>query len=330
MADSTPDTVVYVSNAGSKEVHVLAMNRQSGELSVIDKTAVPGTDKPSPTSMPLAVTPDHRFLYAALHSEPYSVASFAIDRETGRLKPPLGRAIGGQHGLYRDRPDRPVSCSAPPIRARSWRSTRSMRMARSTGRRRRSFRPNPEAHCIVIDRATRIATQTSLGGDIIMQWKFDPATGTLSPNTRLDRDQARQWPRHLAFHPNRRFLYLLTETTARIAGYTIDPDTGTLRDIEIVDTLPADFKEQPAAADLHVTPDGRFLYGSERKSSTLAGFRIDVTTGKLSAIGRFPTEKTPRLQRHRSAGPLSAFGRAGFKRDDGSRDRSANRRAVRC
>jgi 6-phosphogluconolactonase len=58
--------------------------------------------------------------------------------------------------------------------------------------------------------------------------------------------------------------------------------------------LPADFREQPAAADLHVTPDGRFLYGSERKSSTLAGFRIDDTTGKLSAIGRFPTEKTPR------------------------------------
>ena len=70
--------------------------------------------------------------------------------------------------------------------------------------------------------------------------------------------------------------------------------TGTLKDIEIVDTLPADFKEQPAAADLHVTPDGRFLYGSERKSSTLAGFRVDDTTGKLSAIGRFPTEKTPR------------------------------------
>jgi hypothetical protein len=85
MANATPDTVVYVSNAGSKEVHAFAMNRQNGELGVIEKAAVPGTDKPSPTSMPLAVAPDHRFLYAALRSEPYSVASFAIDRETGRL-----------------------------------------------------------------------------------------------------------------------------------------------------------------------------------------------------------------------------------------------------
>jgi 6-phosphogluconolactonase len=58
--------------------------------------------------------------------------------------------------------------------------------------------------------------------------------------------------------------------------------------------LPAGFKEQPAAADLHVAPDGRFLYGSERKTSTLAGYRIDPERGTLSPIGHFPTEKTPR------------------------------------
>ena len=59
MAESTPDTVIYVSNAGSKEISILAMNRDSGELQVIDKVPVPGTDKPSPASMPLAVTPEH-------------------------------------------------------------------------------------------------------------------------------------------------------------------------------------------------------------------------------------------------------------------------------
>jgi 6-phosphogluconolactonase len=57
MADSTPDTVVYVSNAGSKDVYVLAMNRDSGELTMLDKVPVPGTDKPSPASMPMAVSP---------------------------------------------------------------------------------------------------------------------------------------------------------------------------------------------------------------------------------------------------------------------------------
>ena len=64
--------------------------------------------------------------------------------------------------------------------------------------------------------------------------------------------------------------------------------------LQFVNALPADFKEQPAAADLHVTPDGRFLYGSERKTSTLAGYRIDPEKGSLTPIGHFPTEKTPR------------------------------------
>jgi 6-phosphogluconolactonase len=85
MADAPPDTVVYVSNAGSKEIGVFAMNRDSGELTMIDKVAVPGTDKPSPASMPMAVTPDRRFIFAALRSGDFPASSFAIDRMTGRL-----------------------------------------------------------------------------------------------------------------------------------------------------------------------------------------------------------------------------------------------------
>jgi len=86
MAQGTPETVVYVSNAGSKEVFVLAMNRATGALELLEKTPVPGTDKPSPASLPMATSPDKRFLYAQLRSEPYPVSTFAIDRTTGRLK----------------------------------------------------------------------------------------------------------------------------------------------------------------------------------------------------------------------------------------------------
>src|SRR5712691_2040033 len=87
MAQSTtPETIVYVSNAGGPEIHVMAMNRASGALDLIEKIAVPGTDKPSPTSMPMALSPDRHFLHVALRSEPFTVASFAIDRASGRLK----------------------------------------------------------------------------------------------------------------------------------------------------------------------------------------------------------------------------------------------------
>ena len=130
---------------------------------------------------------------------------------------------------------------------------------------------------------------------MIMQWKFDPVGGTLSPNTPAEiHTKAGAGPRHMALHPTGRFLYLITETTDTIGAYAINSATGVLTELQFVDALPADFKEQPAAADLHVTPDGRFLYGSERKTSTLAGYRIDPEKGTLSPIGHFPTEKTPR------------------------------------
>ncbi len=86
MAESAPETVVYVSNAGRKEIFVLAMDRVTGALELIEKTLVPGTDEPSPASLPMATSPDKHFLYAQLRSAPYPVSPFAIDRGTGRLK----------------------------------------------------------------------------------------------------------------------------------------------------------------------------------------------------------------------------------------------------
>ena len=75
-------------------------------------------------------------------------------------------------------------------------------------------------------------------------------------------------------------------------GIGVDPASGLLKELQFVDTN--EYKEQPAASDIHVTPDGKFLYGAERKTSMLIGYKIDPDKGTLTQIGRFPTEKTPR------------------------------------
>jgi 6-phosphogluconolactonase len=156
--------------------------------------------------------------------------------------------------------------------------------------------PNlPKAHSILVDASNKNVYSGVLEKDVILQMKFDATTGTLSPNTPGSiGTKAGAGPRHIRFHPSGKFLFLITETTATIGSYAIDKDKGTLTELQFVETLPGGYKEQPAAADLQVTPDGRFLYGSERKTSTLTGFRIDADKGTLSAIGRFDTEKTPR------------------------------------
>ena len=289
-----PATVVYVSNAGSKAVFVFAMDRDSGELTPIEQAAVPGTDKPSPTSIPMAVSPDRRFLYAALRSAPYPVSSFAIDGTTGRLtylaSAPLPDSMAY---IVTDRSGRfLLSASYPgaklainPIDAQG----------RVGGQPTQLLATAPKAHCVVVDASNRYVYCTNLGGDIIMQMRFDAASGTVSPSTPAAiATKANAGPRHLAFHPDGHFLYLLNETDATVGAYAVDPATGTLAELQTLASLPPDFTGKPSAADLHVTPDGRFLYASERATSTLTGFRIDAARGTLSRIGRWPTETTPR------------------------------------
>jgi 6-phosphogluconolactonase len=290
----THQTVAYVSSAGSKEIFVFAMDRDSGDLTPIERVAVPGTDKPSPTSMPMAVDPGHRFLYAALRSEPYPVSSYAIDTGSGRLTH-LGTAplVDSMAYVTIDRTGRfLLSASYPGAKL-------AINPIDGTGRvgerPTQLLSTQPKAHCVVIDASNRFVYCTCLGGDIIMQMRFNAQAGTVSPNE-PDSISTRPnaGPRHLAFHPNGRFLYLLNETDASLDVYAVDQATGTLAELQTVATLPRDFAGKPSAADLHVTPDGRFIYSSERTSSTITGFRIDPERGVLSRLGRWPTEATPR------------------------------------
>jgi 6-phosphogluconolactonase len=290
----TPETVVYVSNAGDPSIYALAMNRATGDLDLIDKTAIPGADKPSPTSMPLALSPDRRFLYAALRSEPYTAASFAIDPASGKLRH-LGDAPLDASMAYAtvDKTGKWLLCASYP--------GGKLTINPIDGDRGVTAPPNqivadrPKAHCVLVDPSNRHVYCAVLAQDLILQLKFDPAAGAVAPNTPAEiKTKAGAGPRHMAFHPNGRFLYLITETTATIGAYGVDKATGTLRELHFVDMLAPGYKGEIAAADLHVTPDGHFLYGSERRTSSLVGFRIDPEKGTLSPVGRWPTETTPR------------------------------------
>jgi 6-phosphogluconolactonase len=294
MAQDTPDTVVYVSNAASKEIYVLAMNRESGELTLLDKVSVPGTDKPSPASMPMAVTPDHRFLYAALRSDNFPASSFAIDRASGRLthlattllQDSMAYIVTDRTGRYL------LSASYPGNKVTINPIDASGHVVEKTTQ---IIPDRPKAHCILVDAANKNVYATSLGADLVMALRFDPGTGTLSPNGRGGiHTKAGAGPRHLAFHPNGRFLYLITETTATIGTYAIDKNEGTLSELQFVDTGDYNGKDSAAASDIHVTPDGKFVYGAVRTTSTLHGFKTDSDKGTLTPVGKWPTEKTPR------------------------------------
>jgi 6-phosphogluconolactonase len=149
------------------------------------------------------------------------------------------------------------------------------------------------AHSILPDAANRNVLAATLGNDLVSRFTFDAGTGTLTLNSTV-RLPAKAGPRHFTFHPNGTLVYVLGELDAAVYVFDYDPATGLLTQKQRGSALPPDFEGKPSAADIHVTPDGKFLYASERTSSTLAGFTVDPSHGTLTAIGSVPTEQKPR------------------------------------
>jgi 6-phosphogluconolactonase len=128
-----------------------------------------------------------------------------------------------------------------------------------------------------------------------MQYRFDSETGRLEPNTPPTVVPHRNAsPRHFVFGADARFVYLLNELDGSLDILAFDARTGTLKPLEYVSTLPSGFDGEPWASDIHIRPDGKYLYTSERRSNTIAIFAVDPGTGRLTALGHKTTETQPR------------------------------------
>jgi 6-phosphogluconolactonase len=280
-------TVAYVANADSREISVLSLDRSSGEVKALQTLAVGGV------VMPMAVSPDRRFLYASLRSEPFSVASFGIERSTGTLKPQGTTALpDNMANIATDRTGRWLfaasygghKMSVSPIGPDG--TVAAATQVLPTGQ---------NAHAAVISPDNRFLFVTNLGSDQVMQYRFDAPSGRVTANTPATMPgRAKAGPRHLVFHPSGRFAYLLNELDAGVDLLAYDATQGTLSPRKTWPTLPSGFSGKPWAADLHLTPDGRFLYTSERTSNTLAMWAVNAANGELTLIGHVATEKQPR------------------------------------
>jgi 6-phosphogluconolactonase len=283
---------VYVGNAESNSISALRLDRHSGAVTAIETVPIPGVATPGPTS-PMTVRPDKRVLFVGIRSEPHLVASFAIDAASGRLahlgNGPLADAMAY---IATDRSGRfllSASYGGHKI------AVNPIGPDGVVGAVQQIVPMAPNAHCILPDPANRFVLATSLGGDVVNQFRFDPASGALTPNAPASvKVTDKAGPRHLVFHPSGKFAYLIGELDGAIHVFDYDAGRGRLDETQAASALPPGFAGKPWAADLHVTPDGRHLYGSERTSSTLAAFKIDPASGRLSMVGTYRTEKQPR------------------------------------
>jgi 6-phosphogluconolactonase len=294
---------VYVSNAEDGDIGAYAL-RSDGTLVAQGRTPV------GKAVMPLAISPDKRFLFAAVRSQPYAVHSFAIDAQSGALDR-IGAGALAESLAYisTDKAGRfllGASYGANLV------SVNPIGTDGRVGAALQVIPTAPNAHSILVDNTNRFAYAPHLGTDQVFQFTFDERTGKLAANTPpFVQMKQRTGPRHLCFSRDNRFVYVLNELTATVTTLSVDASTGLLSERGSASALAPDSPLVPGmprgstapardtthdiwASDLHLTPDGRFLYAAERTGSTIGAFGVDAASGKLTYIASVATEKQPR------------------------------------
>jgi len=154
----------------------------------------------------------------------------------------------------------------------------------------------PRGHCIQPDPSGKFVLGDDLGLDRIFVFRFDAVKGLLTANDPPAAETPHgTGPRHIAFHPNGKWAYNIDETKSTMIAYAWDAEKGVLTELQTLSTLPADFHRTSTAAEVVVHPSGKFVYGSNRGHDSIAIFKIDNETGKLTPSGDVPTGgKTPR------------------------------------
>ena len=258
----------------------------------------------------LTLTPNHRFLYAVSETQTFrgaaggGVTSFAIDPHSGALKllgqQPSGGAApcyisldhSGKNALVANYTGGNVSIL--PVAADG--PLGPPTTDQHTGRGPHKNQDAPHAHCLLPDPANQFAFAVNLGTDQVVGYRLDAPAGRLA---RLPEPAfvARPGaaPRHLTFHPNGKTAYLINELNSTLTTLAYDAAAGRFRELQTVPTLPASYTGDNSCADVHVAPNGLFLYASNRGHNSIAVFAIDSSNGTLVPIQNVDTQgKTPR------------------------------------
>jgi len=286
VAQKRPDCYVYISVNQEKKIAVFRLDPQKGELLSQGELKLEG----QPGS--LCTDPSQSRMYAALR-DTKSVASIKIDNKTGQLL------------RLKDTPvaDNPVCISTDM-------SGKFLFFTSYSGNKSAVYPiengvvgagavqvidapMNP--HMIKTDPSGKYVVVSNKGADLVQQFIFNK-DGSLSPNNpEVVRFKASTGPRHFTFNPAGNILYIVDEISCTVHAFHFNKKKGILEGpFQEITTKPSDFTAYNTCADIHITPNGKYLYASNRGHDSLAGFSVDQKTGKLSSIGWFPTEKEPR------------------------------------
>ena len=288
------------SDRGSKGIYVYQFDRATAKLTELQTV----TEGKSPNY--LEVHPNKKYLYAVYNEglqkvdQNGRVMSFKIDPATGFLTKlnevssygrgpahvnvdPKGRFVyvsnygEGNFSVYRIAPDGSLGEVTDTIR--------------HTGKGADTARQKaPHVHSIIPSEDGKFIYVSDLGIDKVMIYQVDDKTGKVTPaKSPFGSNPPASGPRHFAIHPNGKFAFSAEEMSSTVSSFKRDPSTGGLTKLDRISMIPADFKEVNSAADIHFSPDGKFLYASNRGHQSLVIYSIDANSGKMTLVGNEDT-----------------------------------------
>ncbi len=305
---ATPATAVYIGtyttppNGRAEGIYTYALDATTGALT---RPQIIASVNPSF----LTLDAGRQFLYAVNENTVGSVSAFAVDGTTGALTALNQQSANGSA---------PCFLSLDP--SGQWLLTANYTsgnfavypvgadgmldgatdLVQSSGTGPNTDRQEgPHAHMIAFDPSGQFVLGADLGSDRVLIYRLNSADGTLKANTgampAYAATKAGTGPRHFAFHPNGRYLYVNGELNSTVNAYLFDAATGATMPNGSLSTLPAGFTGTSTTAEIVVHPNGRFVYVSNRGHDSIAMFAVDDTTGTLTAMGHEPTQgRTPR------------------------------------
>jgi 6-phosphogluconolactonase len=243
----------------------------------------------------LALSHDQHVLYS-VHGDSDFATAFALDPKTGEAKP-LGRAAtGGKNGVRQalDPSGKYLvvanyssgSVAVLPIGPDgALKDQHQLVQLPGEPGPHKVEQQSSHPHDIVFDPSGRFVLVPDKGLDRVFVFRFDGATGKLTPTAQGSvQSRPGAGPRHVAFHPKLPIVWVLNELNSTMATYSFDLESGSLKPLQVITTLPTDFTGYSTAAEIAVSPDGRFVYGSNRGHDSVAIYAASAD-GLLSPVG---------------------------------------------
>ena len=298
-ADATFYLGTYTRPGKSQGIYVGTIDTGSGKLGPLKLAA----EAKNPSFV--ALSPNGKFLYAAMEAEGGAVGAFAVQPD-GTLRALNQASTGGAGACHVsvDATGHTVlaanygggSIAAFPAKPDGSLGERSA-FVQFTGTGPNAKRQEkPHAHSIYTDAANKFVYSPDLGTDNVWIFRLDAAKSTLTPTEPPSgKVPPGSGPRHLAIHPNGKFAFTCNEMAMTATAFNRDPATGALKEIETVSTLPAGTATKGfSTAEVFCHPTGKWLYVSNRTHDTIALFSI-ADDGKLKLIENAPAGvKVPR------------------------------------